>query len=281
MSGAIEDVRRYYDETWVDYRVMWISRRDRALHFGYWDAETRTHSEALLNLNRELANRIGLQAGQKVLDAGCGVGGSCLWMAREHRVEALGITPVADQVRRARRDVQRQGSTAIFEEGDYTRTRFADGSFDVWWAMESLCHARDKGAVLHEAARVLRPGGRIGIVEYVRVARPLHAPHETHLLEWLRDWAIPDIDTLDEWRARLEREGFIDIEVTDITPNVTPSLRRLHRLAWLVRPIESLLHWLRLRTATQHANVRGSRRQWRALREGSWREVIVTATLCR
>src|SRR5437764_9632507 len=111
------------------------------MHFGFWDESTRSHAESLVNLNRVLAREIGIQPGQRVLDAGCGVGGSTIWLARTLEVDVVGITPVAHQVRRARRYAEQQGvaDRASFDERDYTATGFAGASFDVVWAMESAC----------------------------------------------------------------------------------------------------------------------------------------------
>lgn len=271
-------IRTYYRETQFDYRAAWYSRDSLALHFGYWDSRTRSHAEALQNLNRELAVFMGLRPGQRMLDAGCGIGGSSLWLARHYGARVTGITLAPHQVEQARRASQYSGIKAGFELADYHSTPFADASFDGYWAMESLCHSPDKPRALREAARLLVPGGRIGIAEYLRAARPLPRKQERGLHDWLDDWAIPDIATEAEWRAWLEQAGFENIRVLDITEHVRPSLRRLQRMAWFWGFGEWLLRLMRLRTAAQHANIRGSRRQGAALTAGSWRYQLITAT---
>ncbi|AXQ31353.1 methyltransferase domain-containing protein [Solimonas sp. K1W22B-7] len=276
-SGLQERIRTYYRETSLDYRMAWTSSETLALHFGYWDERTRSHAEALLNLNRELAVRMGLRPGQRLLDAGCGIGGSSLWLARHYGARVTGITLAPNQVGQAREASRKLGVKAWFELADYHATPFSDCSFDAYWAMESLCHSPDKPAALREAARLLVPGGRIGIAEYLRVARPLQEKQERGLRDWLDDWAIPDIAMAEEWREWLEQAGFEDIRITDITDNVRPSLRRLQRMAWFWGFGEWLLRCLRLRTAAQHANIRGSRRQGAALSAGSWRHQLITA----
>ena len=95
-------IRAYYDETWLDYRFLWLNPRNLAVHFGYWDERTRNHGESLVNMNRLLASRIGIRTGHRVLDAGCGVGGSSLWLAQTCGATIVGITPVASQVARRR-----------------------------------------------------------------------------------------------------------------------------------------------------------------------------------
>src|SRR5215813_12507551 len=88
----------YYDETWLDYRMLWLNPDNLAVHFGYTDSTTRSHTDALKNMNRVLADRVRIQPGERVLDAGCGVGGSSLWLARERGAEVVGITLAPSQV---------------------------------------------------------------------------------------------------------------------------------------------------------------------------------------
>src|SRR5712691_2683673 len=52
-------IRAYYDETWLDYRLLWLNAQNRAIHFGYWDEHTRSHAQSLLAMNRMLASRLG------------------------------------------------------------------------------------------------------------------------------------------------------------------------------------------------------------------------------
>src|SRR5215472_5655574 len=113
-------IRDYYDQTWLDYRMLWLNPQNKAIHFGYWDEHTHSHGQSLLNMNRVLASNIGIRKGQRVLDAGCGIGGSSIWLAQTYGVEVVGITPVASQVERARRYAQKQGiaEQVSFEQQD-------------------------------------------------------------------------------------------------------------------------------------------------------------------
>ncbi len=276
-------IRAYYDETWLDYRMLWLNPQNRAIHFGYWDENTRSHAESLLKMNQVLASHLGIRSGQRILDAGCGVGGSAIWLAKTYNVEVVGITPVASQVARARRYAQEQGvaDRVSFEQQDYTHTRFPDASFDVVWAMESVCHAPDKRLVLAEARRMLRPGGRLGIVEYMRTSRPYTTVDEALLHSWLSGWAIPDLATAQEWLEWTQAVGFHDVQLVDITPNVKPSLRRLYWLAMLTWPVAFTLHAFGLRSETQHSNMRGAFDQYRALQRGLWFYALLTATVVK
>jgi cyclopropane fatty-acyl-phospholipid synthase-like methyltransferase len=277
----LSSIRAYYDQTWLDYRVLWLNSENYAIHFGYWDETTHTNAQALNRLNAVLSKRLALRPDERVLDAGCGVGGSAIWIAKTIGAQVVGITPVQSQVDRATRFAREAAVERLvsFACEDYTQTPFEDGSFDVVWAVESVCHAADKAMFFREARRLLRPGGRLGMVEYMRTARPLVADEEALLHCWLSGWAIPDIGTAAEHRQWATDAGFTNIQLVDTSDRVRPSLHRLYRMAVLAGPGERLLQAMRLRSSVQHGNVRGARNQFRALERGLWFYAILTAEI--
>ncbi len=269
---GLDDVVRYYEHTRFDYWAVWQTRENLAFHFGYYDDRVGSHGQAVSNSNSVLADIADVGPGERVLDAGCGLGGSSMWLAARRRAEVVGITPVAHQVREARRIAAARGlqDKASFEQGDYTATPFADASFDVVWALESLCHARHKLAFYREAFRLLRPDGRLVIAEYIRKSRALSADTEMRMREWLDGWSIPDLDTREEHIAAATAAGFAEVRLSDSTHLTRRSLRRLYKLACLATPVDWMLYALSLRSRTQHGNVVASLRQYQLLCGGAW-----------
>lgn len=279
LSDQLQAVIRYYEATRFDYWVAWMNKDNAAVHFGFYDSEATTHAEALLNTNRVLAARIGLQPGEKVLDAGCGQGGSSLWLALNYQASVTGITPVAHQVAQAQ---ERAATLALtsppqFLIGDYCKVPLPDSSFDVIWACESLCHAADKSAFYREASRLLRPGGRLIIAEYLRSGRALPPAGERLLRKWLQAWAIPDLGTRQEHRQWALAAGFSTPYIQDATHYTWISHRNLFSIArrWLW--IGVLLRLLRIRSGAAHQNHLGSIHQYRALKRGYWYYSIISA----
>jgi tocopherol O-methyltransferase len=277
-SDILPTVRRYYDATGWDYRVVWRAHRYRAFHFGFDHRGTRSHGAALLNTNRELATRARIGRRSKVLDAGCGIGGSSIWLASTLGALVTGLTPVMSQVREARRLAIEAGQHALrFVPGDYTCMPFADGSFDVVWALESLCHAGEKTAFYGEAFRVLRPGGRLVVAEYMRTTRDLDESGRQMMHRWLSGWAIPDLATRGEHVQYARKMGFDSVVAEDCTNQTRRSLRRLYRLARACQPFAFAARALRLRSETMHGNFMSSILHYKTLRRGYWRYCVLTA----
>ena len=141
-----KSIIKYYDETRLDYRILWFRDRNRSVHFGYYGDGIQNHGDALLNMNRVMAQKAEIKTGDQVLDAGCGQGGSAVWLAENYDVHVTGVTLVPHQVQKANKNARKTGLThkVSFHERDYTDTGFEDESFTVVWACESVCHALNK-----------------------------------------------------------------------------------------------------------------------------------------
>lgn len=276
----LDAVKDYYNQTKFDYERVWHRGSSLAFHFGYYADHIHEHKHALANANYVLASIARVKTGDRVLDAGCGIGDSSFWLATNFAAKVVGITPVRGHVIRAREIARDRslGHQVDFCEADYTHTSFQAASFDVVWALESVCHAPRKIDFYREAARLLRPGGRLVIADYVRASRDLELATDLKVREWLDGWSIPDIDTAEEHLAAAKSAGFVDVKLNDYTSTTHRSLRRLYKLACIAWPIDQVLFRLGLRSAVQHGNVIASLRQYQLLQKGAWFYGIVSGT---
>jgi len=280
MVSQISQVKKYYDSTLTDYKLLWTDSKGLAIHFGYYDKGVKNHKQAVLKTNEVLARLVAIKPTDFVLDAGCGLGGSAIWLAQNIGCRVVGITIVPHQVETAQKFVKKyQLENKIdIQNQNYCQTNFDDQSFDVVWALESIVHAQNKKDFIDEAFRLLRKGGRIIIAEYtLRDHPPLSIKERKIIAPWFKGWAMPNLLTANEYKKLLKKTGFKKIRSFDITNKMRPSLARLSRLSKIAMPLAKLLYKLRIFNKERFGNIEGSTYQMKALAQQLWSYTIVTA----
>ncbi|MFJ8473782.1 methyltransferase domain-containing protein [Kitasatospora sp. NPDC094011] len=222
-SPAHSDVRNVYDGFGRIYGSVWGPN----IHYGYWENEADDSSVEVATdrLTDLMISGLAAQAGQRVLDIGCGIGYPAQRLVRTCDVNVVGVTVSHIQVEEATALAAEAGlaDRATFQFADAMDLPFPDGSFDAAWAFESMWHMPDRAQVLSEAARVLRPGGRLAIADVIQ--RDPISPEGRVVLDHISEnYAVRSLGTVDEYRVALAANGFVDVEIRDITDNVIRTL---------------------------------------------------------
>jgi MPBQ/MSBQ methyltransferase len=148
-----------------------------------------------------------LPRGSRVLDVGCGIGGSARILARDYGFDVLGISISPAQIARARSLTPPDLSHCRFAVMDALAMDLADGSFDAVWSVEAGPHMPDKQRYADEMLRVLRLGGRLAVADWNQ--RDPADGHMSRLERWvmrqlLDQWAHPAFASIPGLRSNLE-----------------------------------------------------------------------------
>lgn len=225
-----ERVASYYDEMQRFYTALW---HESGVHYGYWDADARSHDDAVRHLDRLVGRTFALPRGSRILDAGCGVGGTSVHLAEHFGHAVTGITLSREQMwrARARADGRALEHTPDFQIASYLATPFESGSFDGIFGIESICYAPAKRDFLAEAFRLLRSGGRVIVLDGFDAAGNRVSRRGVKM--FCDGFAVSALATVEGFVEDLASTGFHDIQVVDLRDQILPSARRIEKLGWI------------------------------------------------
>lgn len=190
------------------------------VHLSYWygEEDDTPMAEASKRITRKVADALGLRAGERVLDAGCGLGAPAILIAQETGALVTGVTISEFEAAEGTRKAAAAGlaDRAVFRHGDYMALPFEDGAFDAVLAIESIQCASDRVRALRELLRVLRPGGRITVADYTTEAGMTLQEAE----EFAAGIGLSRLPTMSEWLGVLREAGFTVEEHTQCGPRV-------------------------------------------------------------
>jgi tocopherol O-methyltransferase len=234
-----EEIASYYKRSGWLYKYMWYSRKSLGLHYGFWDAQTHSHDEALNNQFKQVIEKAKIKKNMKVLDAGCGVGGGAIYVARYTGASVTGITISPNQVAEAMDNAKQAEVDQLTEFllADYTKMPFADQSFDVVFAVESACYAYPKQSFLKEAYRVLKSGGTLVTSDGYATRKPHSEEEKKILTRFCEGWRLKELIGVVQMTDVIKSCGFSEIVLINKTEEVQPSLLRMRWLIMLAKPL--------------------------------------------
>jgi tocopherol O-methyltransferase len=225
----IDHIRKHYDRLSLLYRFFWGDH----IHHGYWDAEL-TPAQAQVRLMERLAEEVHVKPGAKVLDIGCGLGGSAFWLADTFACEVTGMTISPVQARMASKKAKAGGYSGRvqFQVEDANEWQPEPRSFDVVWIMESSEHFRDKKDFFRRCATALKPGGSLAVCAWLRRDGPPKSPAEEELVATIgKAMLSASLDGLSDYERWMREAGLTVMSAEDITRHVERTWDQCARIA--------------------------------------------------
>ncbi len=228
-AGHVQRVRRYYDNNTGAFERR--GHGGASLHRTVWGPAVSTRKAAAHYVDDLILDALPPDvATPTIVDLGCGLGASLLYLAGRVALKGEGITISPLQAARA--------ATMVAEAGlaDRVRCREANylslpddlaGRADLTFSIEAFLHGPDPDGYFREAARTLRPGGRLVICDdFLTSADPPASPREARWLEEFRTgWRVGSLVTVHQVRTLAAAHGLALVRDIDLTGML--ELRRL------------------------------------------------------
>jgi tocopherol O-methyltransferase len=221
-------VREHYDGLSPLYRAFWGEH----IHHGFWEGG-ESPARAQVKLVEQLAARARVPRGARVLDVGCGVGGSSLWLAHELDCAVTGLTISPVQARMAADRALAEGVSprVRFEVADASDLQTAAGAFDVVWVVECSEHIADKARFVAACAHALRPGGTLALCAWLVSDERLSSEHAQLVETVCRGMLCPGLGSMRDYTGWMASAGFLRIEAEDVTRHVEQTWARCAEIA--------------------------------------------------
>ncbi|NJK33711.1 MAG: methyltransferase domain-containing protein [Oscillatoriales cyanobacterium SM2_2_1] len=222
-------IAAFYDQTTALWEQVWGEH----LHHGYYEphelAVQKDRRQAQIDLMLQLLRwgNVRERRPQRILDLGCGVGGSALFLANYLQAEVVGVTLSPYQAARATIRARELGLSerVTVQVADAMDLPWGDRQFDLVWALESAEHMPDKAKFLGECQRVLRPGGQVLIATWCHRSvqdRPLTTREQELLHRIYEIYCLPYVIALNDYGALAQVQNWQNIELGDWTTPVAP-----------------------------------------------------------
>lgn len=193
------------------YRDLWGEH----LHHGYWATGSESKEEAQLALTAHLAETAQIPEGASVLDAGCGFGGSSIYLAGKYQATVTGITISSIQAAIARRSAELAKVAARFLVMDAENITLRD-QFDVIWSIEAISHLSNKAGFFSQAARLLRPAGTLALIDWFKRGCLSIMQHRSEIARIERGMLV-ELKSMTDYSEMIRSSGLDILHTSDLS----------------------------------------------------------------
>jgi SAM-dependent methyltransferase len=222
-------IRAYYDRNTPAF--VRLGQGGGAIHRAVWGPGVQSREEAFHYVEDQIALLVtpqrqpggetqpGVSGAPHVVDLGCGVGASLLYLAGRLPIRGTGVTLSPVQARTAQGRIRAAGLSDRVDclEGDYTNLPSSVEAADLAYAIEAFVHCADPAAFFAECHRIVRAGGLLAICDdFTRASTDRAAARARD--EFCRGWHVNTLVSSGALTAIGASAGFEHVSTTELTP---------------------------------------------------------------
>jgi tocopherol O-methyltransferase len=280
LTNYHKNIVDYYAASENAYKDSWDLNNSLAIHYGYWDERVKSFPQSLLRMNEVMMEAANIKSSDRVLDAGCGIGGSSIFLGEKMGCNVTGISLSERQINKAKElAIEKKVEEKVdFRVMNYCATNFPNESFDIVWGCESICYADDKEQFIKEAFRLLKPGGRLVVAD--GFVTDFKNNDRSTIRNWLDGWQVNYLETLDRFEEFMSETGFKNIFSSDISKFTAHSSRRLYKFYFLANLylLWKTITFSNRSTEMQRKNIAACKHQFNGMRNGLWQYGMIVGT---
>lgn len=270
---------RYYDSNTDRFLKYGHGAGSKTIHRAVWAPGVENRQQAMNYVHMRIAAVLRSSvATERVVDIGCGVGGSMLYLAEHTTAHLSGVTISPRQAEVGRQLIAAAGFSerCTLVCGDFTDSALIESlwqPFDTAYAIESFLHMPAAELFFTQAARCLRPGAKLFVCDDFLASHP--GPKEAAgrrrlLRRFKRGWQVQSLLTAADMRSLAEKHGFSLVHAEDLSSYL--ELNRPRDIG--IRILLGLLGWLPIDSPFWD-NLRGGDALQRLLLSGDIRYLLL------
>jgi len=216
MNGEMKDrIIQHYDELSPYYKDLWGVH----IHHGYWNPATETKEKAQEQLIRELISRAKIENGARILDVGCGLGGTAIYLNKTLGANVTGITISPIQIEIGNNLARRCGADVRLMLMD-AETLELDDRFDIVWSVEAIFHLNKKMDCFRAMSPLLKVGGKLVIADWFKSNTATAAEEDKFLEPIERTMLVPKLESPCAYLNYIGEAGLNVTFFEDLSANV-------------------------------------------------------------
>lgn len=230
----VDQIAEVWDKISLGWRAVWGPH----IHHGFYETTESAFSECISPLAAQeklldkICSLLSIKEKSKILDVGCGMGGTALYLAKKYHSEVIGITlsraqlkiakqEIEDEIKKGLKNDTRRSSGALetsnasestelsnllsFKIADAHKLNdFSDNYFDIVWSLESCEQFYDKEQFINEALRVLKPGGKLMIATWCASGEYYIGDMAKNYIKLCKAFQLPYMPSINHYQKILE-----------------------------------------------------------------------------